>query len=106
MVDRFGQVVDETLEAANREREIRKVNEELLPDKVLFSQDDITMKVRLEGLEDDVQYFVSLGLNTIERLYLTNRLPEDLYFKYRRLLRFLPQFHGELVKLYEDAVRE
>ena len=106
LVDRFGQIVNETIDGVNRERGIVTVNEDHLPDKVLFSQDDITMKVRLEGLEDDVQYFVSLGLNTIERLYLTNRLSEDLYFKYRRLLRFLPQFHGELVRLYEESSRD
>jgi hypothetical protein len=101
MVNRYRQIVEETLDGVSREKGIVTVQEGV--DLSLFRHDDIKLQVKLEGLEDEVQYFVSLGLNIIEKLYLTNRMSEDLYFKYRRLLRFIPKFHGDLIGLWEKS---
>lgn len=101
LVDRYRQIVDDTLDGVSRQKGVVTVKEEVTPDLSTFREDDVSLQVKLEGLEDEVQFFVSLGLNTIEKLYLTNRIPEDLYFKYRRLLRFIPKFHGELIGLWE-----
>ena len=105
LVQKFEEIVGETLDGVSRERGVLTVKEEFLPEREMFDQDDVTLRVRLESMEEEIQYFVSLGLNTIERLYLTNRLGEVLYFKYRRVLRFLPRFHGELIRLYEKSSR-
>jgi hypothetical protein len=105
LVQKFEEIVGETLDGVSRERGVLTVKEEFLPEREMFDQDDVTLRVRLESMEEEIQYFVSLGLNTIERLYLTNRLGEELYFKYRRVLRFLPRFHGGLIRLYEKSSR-
>lgn len=106
MVDRFGQITEEVLEGVSRETGLVGLKEDQSLDRNTFREDDISIQVKFEGLEDDVQYFVSLGLNLIEKLYLTNRISEELYFKYRTVLRFLPQFHGELLTLWERSRKE
>lgn len=103
MGDRFGQITEEVLDGVSREKGVVTVKEDLNPDLQTFREDDISLQIKFENLEDEVQYFVSLGLNIIEKLYLTNRLSEEVYFKYRRLLRFIPKFHGDLIGLWEKS---
>jgi hypothetical protein len=103
MVDRLGQITEEVLDGVSREKEVVKLKEDVSPDLETFKEDDIALQVKFESLEEEVQYFVSLGLNIIEKLYLTNRLSEDLYFKYRTILRFIPKFHGDLLTLWERS---
>lgn len=106
MVDRFGQITEEVLDGVSREKGMLGLREALSPDLETFRRDDISVQVKFESLEDEVQYFVSLGLNIIEKLYLTNRISEDLYFKYRTVLRFIPKFHGDLLTLWEKSRKE
>ena len=103
MVGRYEQTLSDTLDGVSRQNGIVTENTEILPDLPTFKEGDIPLQVKLEGLEDEVQYFVSLGLNIIEKLYLTNRISDDLYFKYRRLLRFIPKFHGDLIGMLEKS---
>jgi len=106
MVDRFSQITEEVMDGVSRESVVVRLKEDLAPDLPTFREDDISLQVKFEKLEDEVQYFVSLGLNIIEKLYLTNRLSEDLYFKYRTILRFIPKFHGDLLTLWEKSRKE
>ena len=106
MVDRFGQITEEVLDGVSREKGVLGLREDLSPDLETFRKDDISVQVKFESLEDEVQYFVSLGLNIIEKLYLTNRISEDLYFKYRTVLRFIPRFHSDLLTLWEKSRKE
>jgi len=76
------------------------------PDLPTFREEDISLQGKFEKIEDDVQYFASLGLSIIEKLYLTNRLSEVLYFKYRTILRFIPKFHGDLLAVWEKSRKE
>ena len=103
IVDRFSQVTAEVKDGVSREKGVVTLKEDLSSDLETFREDDISLQIKFENLEDEVQYFVSLGLNIIEKLYLTNRLSEEVYFKYRRLLRFIPKFHGDLIGLWEKS---
>jgi hypothetical protein len=73
------------------------------PDKKYFELDDISLTVKLNRTEDNLLYFVTLGLTSLERLYLTNHLSEVEYLKYRKVLRYLPRFHSELVKRMDNG---
>jgi hypothetical protein len=106
MLDRYSQITEEVMDGVSRESVVVRLKEDLAPDLPTFREDDISLQVKFEKLEDEVQYFVSLGLNIIEKLYLTNRLSEDLYFKYRTILRFIPKFHGDLLTLWEKSRKE
>jgi hypothetical protein len=103
LVRLYDQILEMVLEGVSREEKVGRVSENTIPDLSTFREDEVTVLVRLERLQDEVQYFVSLGLVTVEKLYLTNRLSEDLYFKYRRLLRFLPRFHGMLINVSQGS---
>jgi hypothetical protein len=70
------------------------VNETL--DQSDFQMDDVEMEVKFNQTHDDLLYFTSLSLHILERLYLTNRLTETVYSKYKRLIRFLPNLHHRL----------
>jgi len=61
-----------------------------------FAMDDVELSVKYSRTNDDLLYFVSLSLSVLERLYLTNRMSESLYTKYKQLLRFLPNLQYRL----------
>jgi hypothetical protein len=103
MLDRYSQITEEVQDGVSRERGMVGLKEDLSPDLQTFREDDISIQTKFENLEDEVQYFVSLGLNIIEKLYLTDRISEELYFKYRTVLRFIPKFHGDLLTLWEKS---
>lgn len=71
------------------------------PDKKMFELDDISLRVKLKHTEDDLLYFVSVTLTSIERLYLTNHLTEKEYERYRGIVRYLPKLRDELVDRME-----
>lgn len=106
MVDRYSQLTEDVHDGMSREKGVLRLKEDFLPDLETFREDDISLQVKFESVEEEVQYFVSLGLNIIEKLYLTNRISENLYFKYRTLLRFLPKFHGDLLSIWEKSRKE
>ena len=103
MLDRYSQITEEVQDGVSRERGMVGLKEDLSPDLQTFREDDISIQTKFENLEDEVQYFVSLGLNIIEKLYLTDRISEELYFKDRTVLRFIPKFHGDLLTLWEKS---
>lgn len=106
LVDRYRQIVEDTVDGVSRQNGVVTVKEEVSPDFPTFRDDDVSIQAKFEGLEDQVQYFVSLGLNIIEKLYLTNRIPEDRYVKYKRLLRFIPKFHVDLLGLWDESRKQ
>ena len=106
MVDRFSQITEEVMDGVSRESTVVRVKENHSPDLPTFREEDISLQGKFEKIEDDVQYFASLGLSIIEKLYLTNRLSEVLYFKYRTILRFIPKFHGDLLAVWEKSRKE
>ena len=75
------------------------------PTSVLFDLDDVSLQVKMEKTEEDLLYFVSLFLTSLERPYLTNHIGESLYRKYKRLLRFLPKFHHDMTSMMEGSRR-
>ena len=105
LVKQFGEIQERCVDGLSREQQSLRMNEVLEPEHELFGIDDTALRMKLENKGQELQYIVSLGLHTIERLYLTNNLSEDLYFKYRRVLRFLPKFHEELVRRSEMTDR-
>lgn len=91
------------MDGVAREGRMGPVSEVSVLDKEVFSQDDIAVEVKWEGLEDDVQYLTSLGLDMIEKLYLTRRIPDDVYYKYRRVFRYLPKLHSDTLLLWNKS---
>jgi len=104
LVKDFREVKERLIDGYSRLQ--KTVVREGFPDSMIWNLDDTSLMVKLDRTEKDLQYFVSLGLHTLEKLYLSNHLSEELYFKYRRILRFLPKFHTELVKRLESGRRK
>jgi hypothetical protein len=82
----------------NRLNEGRRIE---FPNKQLFELNDISLLVKLNKTGDDLLYFVSLGMTTLEKLYLTNRMSEVEYRRYQKVLQYLPRCHTELVRKME-----
>jgi hypothetical protein len=95
LVDDFRELREKFVDGWGRESQLM---ESITLEKSDFKMTDIQLETRLEGLRSDVLNFVSLGLSTIERLYLTNHLSEELYNRYKNVLRYIPQFHEEMIK--------
>jgi hypothetical protein len=96
MIERYRELRSTCVDGVSRLNKAESLKEEYEPEKQDFQMKDDTLSIRLGATASDIQYFASLGLNAIERLYLTNHLPEVTYFKYRRVLRFLPKFQQDI----------
>jgi len=72
----------------------------------MFELDDISLRVKLKLTEDELLYFVSVTLTSIERLYLTNHLTEKEYKRYKEIVKYLPKLRDELMDLMEFGRRE
>ena len=101
LVKDFREVKERLIDGYSRLQ--KTIIREDFPDSSIWRLNDTSLLVKLERTEQDLQYFVSLGLHTLEKLYLTNHLSDDLYFKYRRVLRFLPKFHSNLVRMLDKS---
>lgn len=100
LIKDYRSVVDRCIEGLRR-MDTPQITEGWEPEKHLFSMDDTTLRVRFEKSGEDTQYFISLGLNLLERLYLTNRVTEERYFKYRQVFRYLPRLTHDLLRRSE-----
>ena len=107
LIEDFREIRERWVDGLSRTNYSQQLTEEQInfPSTRLFDLDDISLQVKMKRTEDDLLYFVSLFLTSIERLYLTNHIEETLYRKYKTLLRFLPKFHHEVVKRMEESER-
>jgi hypothetical protein len=97
LVEKFRDIREGCVEGESRLQQTQGLRENFEPDETLYDMDDILLHVRFEKTRNDLQYFVSLGLHIIEKLYITNHISEQRYSTYRRLLKYLPRLHQDLV---------
>ena len=101
LVDKFREVKERLTDGYARLRQT--IVAENGSESVLWKTSDVSLLVKLNQTESDLQFFVSLGLQAIERLFVTNHLTEERYKKYKRILRFLPRLHANLIAQVEGA---
>lgn len=101
LIDKFREVRERLTDGYSRFRQTVVV--ENGTESVRWKTSDVSLLVKLEQTESDLQFFVSLGLHAIEKLFVTNHLTEEKYKKYKRILRFLPRLHATLIARVEGA---
>lgn len=98
LVKKYRGIREECVDGLTRQSQTKRLVEGEEPDKTLFGLDDIELETKLQSTNEELLYFVSLGLHMIERLYLNNHISEELNENYKRLLRYLPRFHSDLIR--------
>jgi hypothetical protein len=107
LIEDYREIRERWVDGLSRSNSSKRLSEVQVrfPTSELFNLDDISLSVKLQSIEDDLLFFVSLSLTSLERLYLTNHIGEEEYKKYKTLVRYLPNFHDDLVSRLDDSRR-